>query len=110
MFTSDSVVWVGQRSPASRRGSICEGPASATQAFLGQLSLGTPLPSAPVATSRLTPSCVEVLQSVETSDVNPINVWRIMCVFCISTGLGSLKRTYLTFSLGKYSWSFKALE
>ena len=86
--------------------SIClchTSPPGATQSW-------NPLPRAPVATSRLTPSCVEVLQSVETSDVNPINVWRIICVFCSSTGLGSLKRTYLTFSLGKYSWSFKALE
>lgn len=42
--TCDSAIWVGQRSPASRRESICEGPASATQVFLGQLSLGTPFP------------------------------------------------------------------
>lgn len=29
-----------------------------------------PLPSAPVATSRITPSCVEALRSVEISDVH----------------------------------------
>ena len=77
---------------------------------LGAAQSWNPLPRAPVATSRLTPSCVEALRSMEISDVNPINVWRVMCVFCISTGLGSLKRAYLTFSLGKCSWSFKTLE
>ena len=70
MSTSDSVVWVGRRSPAAPSGYIYECPASATQALLGQLSLGTPFPVLQWPHPGSPQVVLRQLWSMEISDVN----------------------------------------
>ena len=70
--TSNSVVWVGRRSPAAHCGS--QSPSSATQILLGQLSLGTPFSMLQRPHPGSSQVVLRQLWSIQISDVSWINV------------------------------------